>query len=481
MDALGSAAGALPTAHTIWWRASISLAGHTTQYSSAHPLHVRPRQAARDATVTGTVRTASIGTSGDFNNDGLSDILVATAQSGTVQGADFFLGGTGLRSRNRVIEVSQPTLDLSRAARLGDLDGDGYEEFGLSTGFPGGTGLSGSVYVVPGSAGTAAPVPVAVPPTGDGTTAPAMAAVMDGDGDGNGEFAVASPLTGEVRFYRGLGGARAGLYTSFAAATVGPDSDVSVATAGDFNGDGKGDFVVGHPSLRIAELFITDDLATGGFVRVPLPSSMLRTADRYGISVAGGGDLNGDGYSDVAVAAPSGLMIFYGGATGIATSYAFPITSPCGARGWTTLRIAMVGDIDGDGADELVATYVGACLTVLRAPLTGSVLARRVVQARALYAGATEATFGGLVAASGDYDGDGLADFSVAVPSSIAAGSVVKVFFGDGSAWAETATDAGATPFVLELGNGVYGFGFGLASTQWDLRTRLFPRAGGAS
>ena len=114
---------------------------------------------------------------------------------------------------------------------------------------------------------------------------------------------------------------------------------VSVASAGDVNGDGYADVIVGRRASTRAE-------PTGGrCVRLPRQSrrasqrqtspdrgrseSPVRTRRirRFGASVAGAGDVNGDGYDDVIVGAPhydagetdeGAAFVFLGSATGIA-------------------------------------------------------------------------------------------------------------------------------------------------------------------
>src|SRR5690242_14058941 len=98
----------------------------------------------------------------------------------------------------------------------------------------------------------------------------------------------------------------------------------SVAGAGDVNGDGYADVIVGAPQAGgsnrgAAYVFF------GGPAADAIPDLALsgeQANDRFGASVAGAGDVNGDGYDDVIVGAPlndsagsnSGrAYIFYGG------------------------------------------------------------------------------------------------------------------------------------------------------------------------
>lgn len=478
-DEIRAPSGPIGSNRTLWWRAKLSLPSGQTARSAAWPFRLRPAQAARAGNVTGLQRFRAVGQAGDFNGDGSSDVFIVTARSGVSNGGNLMLGRRFSRASESVVHVSQRTLDFGRGARLGDIDGDGREDFGVASGFPTGTGDSGAVYLVMGTSATTDREPELVPSTrAAATTNPAlMAAVMDSDHDGVGEFVVGMPSTATVRLYRSAAAARAGTFVDFAPAVAGPEPEMSLATAGDVNGDGRGDFVVGHPSQRSAELFLaTDAGGVPGFARVALSPTGLSSSAGYGASVAGGGDLNGDGFSDVVVAGAAGLRVFYGGVSGVAFSTTFVDPALCAGRASdaTPRRVANLGDLDGDGGDELGLAYVGACLVVLRAPVSAASTAPALAEARTLFAAAGESTFAGALAAAGDYDGDGLADFSLAIPNlTDGSRSTVKLYFGDASAWASgMGSDGGLSPVALSLTPGSTGWGYSLASLMRSMRSR---------
>jgi len=469
-DEIRAPSGPIGSARTLWWRAKLSLPSGATARSTAWPFRLRPAQAARAGNVTGLQRFRAIGQAGDFNGDGSSDVFVVTARSGASNGGTFALGRSFSRALETTVQVSQRTLDFGRGARLGDLDGDGREDFGVASGFPSGTGDSGAVYLVMGTSAVTDRTPELVPTaSGSPTTEPApMAAVMDSDRNGLGEFVVGIPSTATVRLYRGAAAARSGSFQDFPPAVPGPEAEMSLSTAGDVNGDGRGDFVVGYPSRRSAELFLaTDTGGVAGYSRVSLASTGLSSAAGYGAAVAGGGDLNGDGFSDVVVAGTAGLRVFYGGATGFASSSLFTDPSPCFGRAndATPRRLANLGDLDGDGGDEVGLAYVGACMIVLRAPVGAASAAPLLAEARTLFAATGESTFASALSTAGDYDGDGLSDFSLAIPNVLGARSTVKVYFGDVSAWSEgMSRDGGVSPAVMTLTPGSGGWGYSVAS-----------------
>ncbi|MBK6531806.1 MAG: VCBS repeat-containing protein [Deltaproteobacteria bacterium] len=162
--------------------------------------------------------------------------------------------------------------------------------------------------------------------------------------------------------------------------------------AGDVNGDGYGDLVVGAPGSN--SVYLYRGTATGV---APTPSAITGpVGSGLGSSVAGAGDVNGDGFDDVVAVNPSGNAVWFvpGGAAGLGmpVRVTVPLTS-------TTSVAAGAGDVDGDGyADVLLGGTTGGG-QLLRGGATGLDAARAVAVANTSVP-------------AGDLNGDGRADLA---------------------------------------------------------------------
>ncbi|MEQ1505411.1 MAG: integrin alpha, partial [Myxococcota bacterium] len=137
-----------------------------------------------------------------------------------------------------------------------------------------------------------------------------VASAGDVDGDGYDDVIVGAPHYTGVEPHEGIAylymGSAAGLSTTTAWAA---DSDAqqvffgsSVAPAGDLDGDGYDDVIVGGPGGGLASVFLGSANGLGSVARWTGTVSQATTS--FGASVAGGGDVNGDGSLDLLVGAP---------------------------------------------------------------------------------------------------------------------------------------------------------------------------------
>jgi FG-GAP-like repeat/FG-GAP repeat len=262
---------------------------------------------------------------------------------------------------------------------------------------------------------------------------------LDVNGDGYPDLAIGAPgqtgsPTGAVYIYFGQSGGGFGAMPQVLRSPPEARSfGASVASAGDVNGDGYADLIVGAPSsvdgavmnVGSAYLYLGGGPKTGKLVLPPTPLNLppgVGVASYFGTSVASAGDVNCDGYADVIIGAPGvesgngAAYVYLGGASGFASTKASMLPAiAAGSSGFGT-SVAGIGDEDGDGCGDVV---VGA-------PLDGTGSAYVYLGGVAfsgtpipLPTGGADgglpvgSLFGSAVAGVGDVNGDGYADLIV--------------------------------------------------------------------
>ncbi|MFO0625304.1 MAG: FG-GAP-like repeat-containing protein [Polyangiales bacterium] len=321
----------------------------------------------------------AVGPAGDLDGDGYPELAYACLNDPAAQGEAVVLRGdvaTMLRSLT-LLAVYTDDVSLGTAlVGLGDVDADGYGDFGMAR--PGVTNArEGAVLVyhgapgvgIRGANGVTVPVPNATlrGPNVDVAYGRALAAVGDLNGDGFADLAVGAPTrdaaraAGEVDVHLGGPTGLALIPTRLAAPTPADATfGDAVAGAGDLNGDGLADLAVGAPAAagRTSRVFVYYG-ATGGLRATP--DVVLAPATGYtgfGRALAGAGDLDRDGYADLAVTAPDApeggvIYVFRGGATGLDARTPVVIPNPMRSGPFAT-QLGSHGDIDGDGAPDLL-------------------------------------------------------------------------------------------------------------------------------
>jgi hypothetical protein len=201
----------------------------------------------------------------------------------------------------------------------------------------------------------------------------------------------------------------------------GGGSGIGVAAAGDVDGDGRPDFVVS----RKGEGKTTPDslyVVFGGTTRYPTSSSIAEHAlvldgnlCDHTSTPAGVGDLDGDGYHDVAVPCLDdgdghGYRIMYGGpelAVGqstLAATVAAQVVHPAAEH---SIYPAAAGDFDGDGYADIAS---GSVHLLRGGPVRFSGTTTIDESIRIVEGGEVSARFGPSI---GDVDGDGRSDLLV--------------------------------------------------------------------
>lgn len=215
---------------------------------------------------------------------------------------------------------------------------------------------------------------------------------------------------------------------------------------GDIDGDGFEDLAVG--ALNDAGGYGRVYVYTGSPIGVvTAPAFELdgeATGTQFGSTLAGVGDLNGDGYDDLAVGAyayntnTGRVYLYFGSATGF-SSTADTVLEGTISGGFFGLAIAGIGDISGDGYNDLaigaygVGTGTGAVFLYEGSATGPSTTATLSI------GGTAGAAFGTAVAGA-DVQGDGYADLIVGAPGLNSDTGAVYVFPGGATGLRTTPT-----------------------------------------
>jgi len=331
----------------------------------------------------------TLATAGDVNGDGYDDIVIGAQNYSHGQTAEgrvwVYLGSAGGLAATPAWDYEGDQLNAFCGFAIGtagDVDKDGYGDLFVSAeNYSNGQSSEGIVWVFYGSAD-------GLPDTPDWT------------GEGN---------------------------------QVNGSFGHSASTAGDVNGDGYADLVVSalnylNSSGNRGRIYVYYG-SSGGLGNTPwVEESPDTDFIEFGYAVAGAGDVNGDGYADILVGAPHYAGDLVG--EGIVYLYAGSAAGPVGTPAWSAegnetnshwgQEVATAGDVNGDGyADILVGapTYDGDFLEEGRAALyLGRATMPDYAPAWAVEGGQTEAHYGNSVATAGDVNGDGLSDIIVGAP-----------------------------------------------------------------
>lgn len=382
---------------------------------------------------------------GDVNGDGVTDLIVGAPlddAAGTDAGAATVLSG-GDGGVLLLLKGSGPgDLFGSSCAGVGDVDGDGRDDLLIGapqSNVPGGRGY---VRLVSGASG-------AVLRTLTGAAAgdqfgAAVAGAGDLDGDGKADVLVGAPLND-------AGGNDAGAATAFSGATgaalysakgsAGDELGTSVACelAGSLCADNDSDVIIsstcdGGDRSGVVQVRSRTDFA----LRFKL---IGQAGQRLGATIAPAGDVDGDGRMDLLVATDprdaNGAPTAAGSVRLVSGSNGAPLATFSDGQLGTGYGSALagLGDVTGDGVPDIA---VGEPGHDGHGPDSGSVR---------IYSGSTGktwyhllgpnagATFGASLACAGDINDDGLPDCSVGAPAVGAA--VGRVFSMSVTRWEE--------------------------------------------
>lgn len=265
----------------------------------------------------------------------------------------------------------------------------------------------------------------------------AFGASADFTGDGRDELIVSAEVSGVRRVYvvtPPMGGGAVPTFTGPLSLASGYAASDVIARAGDVNGDGYSDFAVGGVPRDKVFVFL------GGLNAVAATPIVLEappSSTAFGSNITAAGDLDRDGYGDLAIAdenAPEGMnngrvTVYWGGPSGPSSAVRTPVTTvePVDERSRFGTALAGACDLDGDGAHDLIVSAPQSA--------TPSVYMYRGVgrsfSAERRLRPASERRFGGALACLGDVDNDGDHEWVTETESTTAmVGPVLVVYSG---------------------------------------------------
>jgi hypothetical protein len=324
-------------------------------------------------------------TAGDVNGDGYSDVIVGAPlfdNGQTNEGRAFvYLGSAvGLAILPAwIAESNQADAGFGIAAgTAGDVNGDGYSDVIVGAhGYDNGESNEGRAFVYLGSPSGLATVPAWTAESNQVDTffGNPLATAGDVNGDGFSDVIVGAQTYDNGHADEGAAflylGSVAGLGTTPAWRVEGEQSSAlmgsAVATAGDVNGDGFSDVVVGafrydHGEIDSGVIFVYHGSATGLSTTPDYTGDDGQPNSGYGVSAATAGDMNGDGFSDVAVGAfrhdhgeidEGAVFVYEGSPTGLSNN---PTWTSEGNQASAEFGnpVGTAGDVNGDGYSDLI-------------------------------------------------------------------------------------------------------------------------------
>ncbi len=393
----------------------------------------------------------SVATAGDVNGDGYGDVIVGAGEYSngqTSEGRAFvYLGsGAGLATSPAWTAESDQSFAFFGASvgTAGDVNGDGYSDVIVGSSFnDNGQADEGRASVYLGSSAGLASSAAWTAESDQANANFGLSAVTAGDvnGDGYSDVIVGAPqfsngqaLEGRVFVYLGsaLGLATSDAWTA-RGNQAGAEFGRSVASAGDVNGDGYSDVIVGAPKYDNGEsdegrafAFLGSE---NGLSNTPVWAAESDTANAsFGDAVSGAGDVNGDGYSDVIVGASNysngetaegRAFVYLGSSAGLSASAVWTVESnQVSAR--LGVSVATAGDVNGDGFGDVILgadgfdngqANEGRAFLYLGSPTGLAATAAWTAEGDSF-----SATFGASVAGAGDVNRDGFSDVIVGAP-----------------------------------------------------------------
>lgn len=365
-------------------------------------------------------------------------------------------------------KVTTKNANQGQSAGFVDVDGDGIDDMVSCAPYALSGNQAGMVFVYAGSLNGFATQPT-LQFSGDDNFGFDFVRLKDVDGDGKDDFAVSSlhgsgddvSMSGSVTVYKGGSNGKVIIKIAGDAAL---DKFGYVLRSGDLNGDGVPELIIGapfnspSPSLFQAGAVYAYDIKNTRRLTIPATA----TSGGLGWNVASG-DLNNDGVADLILSATGKVQVYYGKADFITNPGAPSVTisrNSIQAAGYGK-SLAVLSDLNADGFNELIigatqeaisgGTDTGAVYLVKggAGPRTISLDAPGPDLITKITGEAAYDRFGSAIVPVGDVDADGKPDFAISAVHADSGGFKMtgKVYFFKGKDLV-----AGSTPVVSGTG-----------------------------
>ena len=382
-----------------------------------------------DGVNQGDLSGFSVSSAGDVNGDGYDDVIIGapfTDYNGAGSGSSYVVFG---KASGFDASIDLSTLDGSNGFRIdgegrydyngrvssaGDVNGDGYDDLIVGANYATYNGYnSGSSYVLFGKArGFSANIDLSVLDGSNGfridgenegdQSGISVSSAGDVNGDGYDDLIIGAHGADPNGYNSGSSYVVFGKASGFDAridlsALDGSNgfrldgenqndlSGTSVSSAGDVNGDGYDDVIIGawgvdNNGAESGSSYVVFGKASGFSASIDLSAldgsngfrlDGGRRSDYSGASVSSAGDFNGDGYDDVIIGAtgtdPNGYnsgssYVVFGKASGFDARIG--LSALDGSNGfridgkkrfdWSSHSVSSAGDVNGDGYDDLI-------------------------------------------------------------------------------------------------------------------------------
>ena len=335
------------------------------------PILIETQITEPDWTATGEGQFGySVSTAGDVNGDGYSDVIIGAKMYSISKGKIYVYYGSsiGLPSSPSWTQVGENNGDMFGwpVSTAGDVNGDGFSD--IIIGAQGYSNKQGKVYVYYGRSSGLLSEPDWTR-TGENLYdyfGCPVSTAGDVNGDGYSDIIIAAS---QYLSYRGkvyvFHGGPTGLLSSPSWTAIGENTfdyfGISVSTAGDVNGDGYSDVIIGssHNSSYKGKVYFYEGSSTGLISSASWIATGENTNNEFGTSISTAGDINGDGYSDIIIGAVRYLSykgkvyVYLGGSSGLPSSPNWTATGE-NTGDYFGRSVSTVGDINGDGYCDVI-------------------------------------------------------------------------------------------------------------------------------